>query len=70
MLVEKACNNKCYLPAKLYPNDFNEKSVLIICTSRGDVNNDSTVEEKQEAKKHKSGQKVFKFISKMMFALI
>ena len=22
MLVEKACNNKCYLPAKLYPNDF------------------------------------------------
>jgi hypothetical protein len=42
MLVEKACNNKCYLPAKLYPNekcylpaklypnDFNEQSVLII----------------------------------------
>jgi hypothetical protein len=30
MLVEKACNNKCYLPAKLYPNDLNEKSVLII----------------------------------------
>jgi hypothetical protein len=55
MLVEKACNNKCYLPAKLYPN-----------TSRGNVNNDSTVEEKQKAKKRKSGQKVFKFISKMM----
>jgi hypothetical protein len=30
MLEEKACNNKCYLPAKLYSNDFNEKSVLII----------------------------------------
>jgi len=30
MLVEKACNNKCYPPAKLYPNDFNEKTVLII----------------------------------------
>ena len=28
MLVEKACNDKCYPPAKLYPNDFNEKSVL------------------------------------------
>ena len=30
LLVEKACNDKCYPPAKLYPNDFNEKSVLII----------------------------------------
>jgi hypothetical protein len=29
MLVEKACNDKCYPPAKMYPNDFNEKSVLI-----------------------------------------
>jgi hypothetical protein len=64
MLVEKACNNKCYLPAKLYPNDFNEKSTCT-STSRGNVNNDSTVEEKQEAKKRKSGQNVFKFISKM-----
>jgi len=22
MLVEKACNDKCYPPAKLYPNAF------------------------------------------------
>jgi len=29
MLVEKACNNKCYLPAKLYPNDLMKNQFLL-----------------------------------------
>ena len=29
MLVEKACNNKCYLPAKLYPNELMKNQFLL-----------------------------------------